>query len=134
MAEASAQRRKREQAEVERIADFEEAVALRAAAEADMAAAVSGLIDLGNTIAQAATLTEQTESEIRRLRKLAAQDTDSPGQTEATTEVTVAAAREPGAANDGGRRAPTRPARPSRAGDEQNTLAFDVTIQPEAPQ
>jgi hypothetical protein len=72
MAQKQERRRRREQAELEHITDFEAAVARRAQAETEMAAAVAGLIGLGNTVADAAELTEQTEGEIRRLRKLAA--------------------------------------------------------------
>jgi hypothetical protein len=67
-----AERRRREQAELERITDFEAALTRRDLAEIEMAAAVAGLLDLGNSVADAASLTQQPETEIRRLHKLAA--------------------------------------------------------------
>ncbi|MFI5614668.1 hypothetical protein [Amycolatopsis sp. NPDC051903] len=80
LAEKSELRRQREQAELEHITDFEAAAARRAQAEAEMAAAVAGLIALGNTVAEAAQLTDQTEAEIRRLRKLAAATAAEPAE------------------------------------------------------
>jgi hypothetical protein len=68
-----AERRRREQAELEAITEFEAALTRRDRAETEMAAAVAGLLDLGNSVADAASLTEQPETEIRRLVKLAAQ-------------------------------------------------------------
>lgn len=109
LAEKTERRRKREQAELEHITDFESAVARRAQAETEMAAAVAGLIGLGNTVADAAELTEQTETEIRRLRKLAA-------------ERETSAAEPPPAAANGSRAS----ARLTRDDDGQNTLAFDA--------
>jgi hypothetical protein len=67
-----AERRRREQAELERITDFEAALTRRDQAEIEMAAAVAGLLDLGNSVTDAASLTQQPETEIRRLHKLAA--------------------------------------------------------------
>jgi hypothetical protein len=67
-----AERRRREQAELERITDFEAALTRRDQADSEMAAAVAGLLDLGNSVADAASLTQQPETEIRRLHKLAA--------------------------------------------------------------
>jgi hypothetical protein len=113
LAEKIEGRRKRELAELEHITDFEAAVVRRAAAEADMAAAVAGLIELGNTVADAADLTEQTETEIRRLRKLAASGGQADDADDA--DATAAAAPEPDPAGNGGRRA-ARPGRPSPAG------------------
>jgi hypothetical protein len=132
LAEKIEGRRKREAAELEHITDFEAALARRAAAEADMAAAVAGLIELGNTVAEAADLTEQTEPEIRRLRKLAAnggQDDDTGADTASDTDVgngAGTAAPEPTPGGNGGRR-PARPGRPSPVGDGQDTLGFDAT-------
>jgi hypothetical protein len=67
-----AERRRREQAELEHITDFEAALTRRDRAEIEMATAVADLLDLGNSVADAAVLTEQPETEIRRLYKLAA--------------------------------------------------------------
>ena len=75
LAEKTEERRKREQSELDHITDFETALAHRDQAETEMAAAVTGLLELGNTVAEAAGLTDQPESEIRRLRKLAAAKT-----------------------------------------------------------
>lgn len=131
LAEKIEGRRKREAAELEHITDFEAALARRAAAEADMAAAVAGLIELGNTVAEAADLTEQTEPEIRRLRKLAANDGQADDTDAGDSARTAAAEPDPG--GNGGRR-PARPARPSPVGDGQDTLGFDATPSPPAPQ
>lgn len=109
LAEKTEQRRKREQAELEHITDFEAAVARRAQAETEMAAAVAGLIGLGNTVADTADLTEQTETEIRRLRKLAASTEADEAETADASEST------------------SPPAGPPRgADDRQGALAFDV--------
>jgi hypothetical protein len=83
-----AERRRREQAELEAITDFEAALTRRDQAEMEMAAAVAGLLELGNGVTDAAALTEQAEAEIRRLHKLAARsartaadnNTDGPGR------------------------------------------------------
>lgn len=130
LAEKTAGRRKREAAELEHITDFEAALARRAAAEADMAAAVAGLIALGNTVAEAAGLTEQTESEIRRLRKLAANGDQADDNGGADDAVTAAPEPEP---TNGGRRA-ARPERPNSTGDGQDTLALDTATPPAAAQ
>lgn len=135
LAEKIEGRRKREAAELEHITDFEAALARRATAEADMAAAVVGLIELGNTVAEAADLTEQTEPEIRRLRKLAANG-DQADDTDTDTDAgdsAQAAVAEPDPGGNGGRR-PAKPARPSPVGDGQDTLGFDATPSPPAPQ
>lgn len=81
LAEKIENQRRREQAELEHLVAFEDALARRVAAEAAMATAVTGLIDLGNSTAEAARLTAQTESEIRRLRKLAASAESVPAET-----------------------------------------------------
>lgn len=139
LAEKTAKRREREAAELEHITDFEAALARRAAAEADMAAAVAGLIELGNTVAEAADLTELTEPEIRRLRKLAVngdQADDAAPHTAAETSTgdsAGTAAPEPDPGGNGGRRA-ARPARPRSAEAGQDTLGFDATPPPQDPQ
>lgn len=131
LAEKIAGRREREAAELEHITDFEAALARRAAAEADMAAAVAGLIVLGNTVAEAAELTEQTEPEIRRLRKLAANGDGQAGDTD--VEDVVAGAPQPDAAGHHGRRS-AGPGRPSPARDGQDTLGFDTATPSAGPQ
>lgn len=125
LAEKIEGRRKREQAELEHITDFEAALARRAQAEAEMAAAVAGLIGLGNTVAEAAGLAEQTEGEIRRLRKLAAA---------ASSDGNQAAAEADGDRQDtttrtdrrASRSTPPAPARVDAAG--QDTLSFDAAV------
>jgi len=97
LAEKIEGRRRREAAELEHITDFEAALARRVAVEADMAAAVAGLIELGNTVTEAAELTDQTEPEIRRLRKLAAS-----GQADDDDDDTVTVAPEPAPADRDG--------------------------------
>jgi hypothetical protein len=77
-----------------------------------MAAAVAGLIGLGNTVADAAELTEQTEAEIRRLRKLAAATEDTGGEQADNAADGRTRTAEPGPAQGGGRKA----ARPSTRG------------------
>lgn len=57
LAEKIENRRRREQAELVHLVAFEDALARRAAAEAEMAAAAAGLIGLGNSTAEAAGLT-----------------------------------------------------------------------------
>ncbi len=81
LAEKTANRRRREQGELEHLVAFEDALAHRAAAETEMATAVTALIDLGNSTAEAAGLTAQTESEIRRLRKLATATESIPAES-----------------------------------------------------
>lgn len=71
LAEVVERRRKRENTELDLVTDFETALGRRDQADADMAAAVAGLLALGNDVPTTATLTGQTEPEIRRLRKLA---------------------------------------------------------------
>lgn len=125
LAEKTERRRKREQAELEHITDFEAAVARRAQAEVEMAAAVAGLIGLGNTVAEAAELTEQTEAEIRRLRKLAA-----AGNGEQGTSGEDVGGRDD-TAERAGRKASRSPSRPGPAGTDgagQDTLAFDAVV------
>jgi hypothetical protein len=78
-----AARRRREQAELEHITDLEAALARRAQAEIEMAAAVAGLLEFGNSIADTATLTEQPETEIRRLHKLATRAASTPAENDA---------------------------------------------------
>ncbi|MBE1580408.1 hypothetical protein ACFORH_43415 [Amycolatopsis roodepoortensis] len=70
--------RKREQAELEWITSFEVARTRRQEVEADMAAAVVGLAGLGASVADIAEMIEETQAEVRRLRKLA---DDSPPTT-----------------------------------------------------
>lgn len=70
-----AERRVREQEELAHITDFEAALARRDQANMQMAAAVAGLLKLGNSIADTAVLTEHSEIEIRRLHKLADRST-----------------------------------------------------------
>ncbi len=81
LAEKIENQRRREQAELEHLVAFEDALARRAAAETAMATAVTGLIGLGNSTAEAAGLTAQTESEIRRLRKLATATESIPAES-----------------------------------------------------
>jgi hypothetical protein len=78
-----AARRQREQAELEHITDLEAALARRDRAEIEMAVAVAGLLELGNSIADTAALTEQPETEIRRLHKLAARVGSTPAVNDA---------------------------------------------------
>jgi hypothetical protein len=114
LAEKAEGRKKREQAELEHITDFETALSRRGQAEEDMAAAVASLLVLGNNVADTAALTEQTEAEIRRLRKLAAErDTVEP---------------EPEPSGNGDRATTWPPARSHQSDDEdrQSTLAFDT--------
>lgn len=120
LAEKIEGRRKREQAELEHITDFEAALARRAQAEAEMAAAVAGLIGLGNTVAEAAELTEQTEGEIRRLRKLAA----------AANGDQCAAGEDVGGRDDTAERASRKASRstPGPAGAGQDALVFDAVV------
>jgi hypothetical protein len=76
-------RRLRDEAEVERGADFEvarqrrdDALGVVAASEVEMGRAVAALFELGNQAGQVAVLTGEAEIEVRRLRKLAT-DADS---------------------------------------------------------
>jgi hypothetical protein len=69
--------------------------------------AVAGLLDLDNSVADAAALTEQPEAEVRRLHKLAARS--------------ASAAAEDGADANGCRPAEAR----CRDGEGQSTLDFD---------
>ena len=124
LAEKLEGRRRREAAELEHVTVFEAALARRTAAEAEMAAAVAGLIALGDTVAEVAGLTELTESEVRRLRKLA---TNGDGQT-------GIAAAEPAPAGPDGRRQAAALSRATLAGDGQDTLGFDTAPPPETPQ
>jgi hypothetical protein len=89
-----AERRRREQEELEHLTDFEAALSRRDQAELEMAAAVAGLLELGNTVANAAALAEQPEAEIRRLQKLAARSvrTAAENRTDGTSAAGLAGA------------------------------------------
>lgn len=64
-------RRQREQQEEQLVTGFEAARTRQEQAEQDMATAVAGLRDLGNSTGAVAELTALTEAEVRRLHKLA---------------------------------------------------------------
>jgi hypothetical protein len=117
LAEKIEVRRRREQAELERITDFEAAQTRRAQAETEMAAAVAGLIALGNTVADTADLTDQTEAEIRRLRKLATARANTGPKTAPEPDMTQHPERHPVSSST----------RPGHAEDGQNALTFDTT-------
>lgn len=83
LAKAAEARRKRDQDELSALEDFEVAADRRRDAEADMARGVATLIALDNTVSKVAELTELSEAEVRRLRKLAAtlpSDTPNPAR------------------------------------------------------
>ena len=111
LAAKAEERRRRQQAELGHITDFEAALTRRNQAEIEMAAAVAALLDLDNSVADTAALTEQPEAEIRRLHKLAAGS--------------VKAAAQSGAYGNGCRTAEPS-TRVRRAGDGENTPAFDT--------
>jgi hypothetical protein len=111
LAAKAEERRQREQAELGHVTDFEAALTRRNQAETEMAAAVAGLLDLGNSVADTAALTEQSEAEIRRLHKLATGSARAAADSDA---------------DGNGNRASESPARSRHAGNGQNTLALDT--------
>ncbi|GAA0645883.1 hypothetical protein GCM10010174_81180 [Kutzneria viridogrisea] len=115
LAKKAEARRLREQAEEGHITDFEAARTRYRQAEHDMATAVAGLLELGNSTNSVAELTELTESEVRRLRKHAAAPSSEsiPAQQDSAKQDSL------------------RPdARPRHhVDDEQSAFAFDSTTQ-----
>ena len=104
-----------------------------------MAAAVAGLIGLGNTVTEAAELTEQTEGEIRRLRKLAAARTSAAANGDQDAAGEDVGGEDVGGRDDTAQRAGWKAFRstsqptsqPSQAGTDgagQDTLAFDAAV------
>ncbi|HEX5117830.1 MAG TPA: hypothetical protein VFW65_21820 [Pseudonocardiaceae bacterium] len=101
-AKANKDQRQREHTELDHATEFEvarmrrdDAAATVVRYETEMARQIDTLLGLGNAIGRVAELTGETEAEIKRLRKAAADDIDRSAEAAASTTARSARRRRP---------------------------------------